>query len=246
MATTKELRRSPSMRLAVMQPYLLPYLGYWQLIHASDKFVIYDDVNYIPRGWINRNRLLVNGQPVYITLPLRDSSQNKKICQMQFTEDQRAPLRMLRTIELAYRRAPGFSWAFPCIEHSMRDGSGNLAEFLAHQIDAVCRLLGIQTEIVMSSRIYGNAELTGVDRILDLCRRNGATEYLNLPGGRTLYQPVAFKERGVKLGFISTESIAYRQIGVAGFVPNLSIVDVLMCLGKDGVRHHLTSYGIEQ
>ena len=68
------------MKIAIMQPYFFPYIGYWQLIHAVDHFVIYDDVNYIKGGWINRNRILINGKPAYITVPLHKASAFKRIC----------------------------------------------------------------------------------------------------------------------------------------------------------------------
>ena len=70
------------MKLAIMQPYLFPYLGYFQLIAAVDKFVFYDDVNFIKNGWINRNRLLISGKVNYITIPLSGASSFLKINQV--------------------------------------------------------------------------------------------------------------------------------------------------------------------
>ena len=122
------------MRLAIMQPYFFPYIGYWQLIHAADRFVIYDDVNYIVRGWVNRNRILINGAPSYITVPLRSASQNRKICDIDIQPSATWRSKMTRTVELAYRKAPFFAEAFPVVGGVIQHEASNLSDYLCHQL----------------------------------------------------------------------------------------------------------------
>jgi len=233
------------MRLAVMQPYFLPYLGYWQLLAAVDRFVVYDDVNYMPRGWVNRNRLLIQGQVHYLTLPVRDASQNRRIDEILLVEDRRARRKLLRTIETSYRRAPHFATVFPVLESVFAFDSDKLADFLLNQIRSICRLLAIQTPLVASSRIYGNAALRSSERIIDICVRNQAAVYINPAGGRALYRAEDFQARGIRLQFLSAGTPDYPQGGAAPFVPQLSIVDPLMQIGVEGVRRHLAAYRLE-
>lgn len=232
------------MRLAVMQPYFFPYIGYWQLIRAADRFVILDDVNYIKAGWINRNRLLINGQPTWLTAPVQDASQNRKICatQLQATDDWRD--KTVRMVAMAYRRAPCFAEVFPVVEQVLRHGAGNLADYLAHQLRTLTAFMGIDTSFVTTSRRYGNEQLAGQARIVDICRREDARQYLNLPGGRALYDPAAFAAAGVELHFLTMRPLPYPQRS-PGFTPFLSIIDALMELGPAGIGRHLDAFDLD-
>ena len=231
------------MKLAIMQPYFFPYIGYWQLINAVDRFVIYDDVSFINRGWINRNRILINGAPHYITVPLVGASQNKRICDIAMQDTTRWRDKIERSIESAYGRSTCFTETFPEIRRQIRHESNNLAEFLAAHLVRMAAFLGIETEIVRSSRIYGNSELRGEERIVDICEREGASSYVNLPGGRALYNAESFGIADVKLLFLSSRISPYRQ-RTPNFVPNLSIVDTLVEVGKSGVATRLCGYDL--
>jgi hypothetical protein len=231
-----------AMKLAVMQPYFFPYIGYWQLIHAVNRFVIYDDVTYIKGGWINRNRILINAEPAFITVPLRDASPNKRICdtalQVSSWRD-----RLIRMVEVTYRRAPGFPVVFPIVERLIRYETGSLATFLAHQLRTLAGFMGLHTEFVSSSRCYQNSDLTGQTRVLDICCREGASVYVNPAGGKGLYQPTSFRERGVDLRFVGMHSCAYRQRS-KGFVADLSIIDALMEVGPSGIKRYIEAYDL--
>ena len=215
------------MRLAIMQPYFFPYLGYWQLLNTADRFVIFDDVNYIKRGWINRNRILVNGEPKYITVPLNQSSQNKRICDLTLLSSTDWRKKLVRSIEYSYRKAPCFPEIFPIIEKIICHKALNLSEYLANQLVTLAELLRIDTEFVMSSRCYQNDSLTGPERILDICRRENATTYINPEGGYELYDTAAFESEDIDLRFLVMRPVAYKQRST-GFVPFLSIIDALM------------------
>ncbi|WP_083336797.1 WbqC family protein [Polaromonas sp. JS666] len=227
--------------LAIMQPYFFPYLGYWQLISAVDKFVIYDDVNYIKSGWINRNRILVNAEPTYITVPLERASPYKTIAETNVDGSGRWRGKLAKMVALSYGRAPFFSEVFPSIENLIRHETPSLSAYLAHQISTLAGLLDIDTEFALSSASYDNRHLSGQDRVLDICETEEAGTYVNAIGGKAIYDPAAFARRGIDLRFISTSSFDYSQ-AAPKFVPHLSIIDLLMQVGFTGAKQHLQSY----
>jgi len=229
------------MKLGIVQPYFFPYIGYWQLINAVDRYVIYDDVNYINRGWINRNRILLNGEPRFINVQMKDASQNKLINEVELYKDETYIRKLVRTLETCYGRAPYFKEAMPLIESIIKSEETNLARYLETLIKSVCGYLSIETEIIVSSQINKNKELRGQNRIIDICRRLGAYEYINPIGGQALYSREAFDSCGIKLGFHSIKDIKYRQF-MNEFVPNLSIIDVMMFNDKDEIHGMLTKY----
>jgi hypothetical protein len=231
------------MKLAIMQPYFFPYIGYWQLIHAADRFVIYDDVNYIKGGWVNRNRILINGTPSYITVPLDKPSPYKQICETTLQSSPAWQNKLVKMVEMTYRKAPGFTTVFPVIERLIRHKAGNLSEYLAHQLQVLSTFMGICTEFVLTSRCYENKHLSGQARIIDICEREGATTYINPQGGQTLYDTDSFRNAGIELHYIVMRPVPYKQ-RVDGFVPNLSIIDALMEIGPAGVRHHLDAFDL--
>lgn len=210
-----------------MQPYFFPYIGYWQLIHAVDRFVIYDDVNYIKGGWVNRNRILINGKPVFITAPLHQSSPFKRICDTALHPSLVWRDKLLKMVETTYRRATYFVEVFPIVEELIRHETDNLSDYLAHQLQTLSAFMGINAEFVVTSRCYENNELSGQERILDVCRREGATTYINLQGGQALYERTAFTQYGVDLRFLIPSAMEYKQFGTT-HVPWLSIIDVMM------------------
>lgn len=232
------------MKLAVMQPYFFPYIGYWKLIRAVDRFVIFDDVNYIVRGWINRNRILINEEPRYITVPLQHASQNRRICDISLLSSPAWRSKLLKSVEQAYRKAPGYAEVFPAIENIVRHETDSLSEYLAYQLQTLSAFLGIDTRFVVSSRCYENADLFGQERILDICVREGATTYINPQGGQALYDRASFEQRGLDLKFLIPDDAEYRQFG-APFFPWLSIIDVMMFNGVAGTRMLLDKYSVE-
>lgn len=224
-----------------MQPYFLPYIGYWQLLNAVDRYVLYDDVHYINRGWINRNRILINGAPSYLTIPLHGASQNKKICEIQVGIDDKYRTKNLRMVELAYKKAPWFEQVFPLYENILQNPEQNLAAYLEYSIRKVCSYLKIETEILLSSSLPKDPALKGQDKILDLCRQLDATDYINAIGGRALYDPAAFAANGIRLHFLQTGDVKYPQFGME-FCPSLSILDVMMFNSPEDVQRYLRQY----
>lgn len=231
------------MKLAIMQPYFFPYIGYWQLILAVNRFVIYDDVNYIKGGWINRNRILINGEPAYLTAPLHQASAFKRICDTTLQPSLTWRDKQVKSIEITYRKAINFAVVFPIIERLIRHETDSLPDYLAHQLRTLSALMGVNTEFITTSRCYENSALSGQERILDICLREGATTYVNPQGGQRLYDPRAFRDSGIDLRFTVMRPFPYRQRS-AGFVPYLSIIDALMEIGPIGIRQHLDAFDL--
>jgi len=226
------------MKLAVMQPYLFPYLGYFQLIHAVDTFVVYDDVNYIKGGWINRNYILAREGRQRVTLPLQGASPNKLINQVAVGGGRRE---LLETIRQRYGKAPEFAAAYPLIEDILNRQDRNLASFLGYQLRQICAYLGIVARWQVSSALKKQQDLRGQEKVLAICEELGATHYINATGGKALYDKNAFTDRGIRLSFIESMKVTYPQFG-SEFVPNLSIVDVIMFNNKVRCTRLLEEY----
>lgn len=224
-----------------MQPYFFPYIGYYQLIAAVDMFIVYDNIKYTKKGWINRNRMLQNGKDVMFSLPLKSDSDNLDVCERELAADFNRD-KLLNQFKGTYRRAPNFTHTFPLIEQIMRNEDTNLFRFLHHSIIRTCEHLGIATEIRISSGIAINHDLKNQDKVLALCEAVGARTYVNAIGGKELYSKEAFQEKGIELKFIKSKPFEYPQFGDT-FVPWLSIIDVMMFNSIETVRECLdTNY----
>jgi hypothetical protein len=223
-----------------MQPYFFPYIGYFQLIAAVDRFVILDDVNFIKRGWINRNRILINASPCWLSIPVTNISQFRKIAEHTCCD---IPWRqkMLRSIEMAYRRTPFFAEAYAVIAPILANRQNDLATYLADAIVALARALAITADIVTTSRNYANGDLHGQERIIDICRQEGASHYINAEGGQDLYAESAFAAADISLSFVAAAVEPYPQLSPA-FIGRLSIIDMLMNIGIQGTKAQLTSF----
>lgn len=229
------------MKIGVMQPYLFPYIGYWQLMNAVDKYVIYDDVNFIKGGWINRNRILINGEGKMINLQLHNASQNKLINEVEVFGEQNSVEKLIKTIERSYCKAPYFEDVFPIIKMILSNDEKNLAKYLEFSIRKVCEYLSIDTEIIVSSKIAKNNELKGQDKIIAICKALNGNEYYNAIGGQELYNYQDFVDNNLKLSFLETDNITYKQFNNE-FVSNLSIIDVMMFNSQDEIKKLLLSY----
>lgn len=230
-------------KTCVMQPYLFPYLGYWQMISAVDHFVIFDDVNYINKGWINRNNILLNGQTHLFTLPLKKASQNKLINEVEISDDVKSKEKILKTIDVAYHKAPFFNEIFPLVERIILNPQSNLAWFLRDQFDVIFQYLDISTNIVMSSEIKKDNNLNGNGKILQICKALDTEVYINAIGGQELYSREEFEANNLILKFIQMRPVNYKQLNNS-FVPWLSVIDILMFNDIETVNNLLNEYDI--
>lgn len=223
------------MRIGIMQPYLLPYIGYFQLLQYVDRFVIYDDIQYTKKGWINRNRFLRNGTAVTFTVPVQKASDYLDV-KCRHVAEAYNPQKLLAQIKGAYGKAPFFEQAFPVIEDVLTYESADLFDFLHHGLVRTCAYLDIQTPILVSSSIEPDTGLKGQVRVLSLCEKLGAREYINPIRGLDLYQASAFRERGITIGFMKRADVRYAQFG-PDFLSDLSVLDVMMFNTPDAARH---------
>lgn len=229
------------MKLGIMQPYFIPYIGYWQLMNLVDKYVIYDDVNFIKGGWINRNRILVNGKVQYFNIPMLGASPNKLINEIAVNNDDRIIEKNLRVIQAAYKKAPYYQDVYPLMENILRCGRDNLAKYIIYSFGILCDYLDIHTEMIISSDLTKKNSLCGQDKVLEICRILGATEYYNAIGGKDLYSFSSFEEKGIQLKFLKTGNIWYEQPALE-FQRDLSIIDIMMYNSKKEIKDFLNEY----
>lgn len=231
------------MKAAVMQPYFMPYIGYWQLLKAVDIFVILDDVNFIKRGYINRNNILINGQAHLFSIPVRDASQNRLIMDTKLSFDNWQRCKFQRLINSVYKKAPQFEKIMPLLERILDNETDDLTEFIQFSIDVIKEYLELKTHILKSSELKKNNSLRAQDRIIEICRCIGADIYINPSGGRKLYCQNTFKGQNMELLFLDPkyENIKYEQFDNP-FVENLSLIDILMFNEKNGVLRLLKEY----
>ena len=221
------------MRLGIMQPYFLPYIGYFQLINAVDKYVIYDNIEYTKKGWINRNRILMNGRDFLISLPLKKDSDYKMVCERELSSEY-DPRKMLGQIKSSYAKAPYFKEVNFLLESILFTGETNLFKFIFHSVQAINHYAAINTEMIVSSTLNIDHELKSEDKVLAICKALSADAYYNAIGGKELYSKERFRSSGIDLYFLSSDAIQYQQFN-HDFVPWLSIIDVLMFHSKEEV-----------
>lgn len=229
------------MKLGIMQPYFFPYIGYWQLMNTVDKYVIYDDVNFIKGGWINRNRILLNGKPQYFNIQMKGASPFKLINEIEINNSEIIKNKNLKTLYMAYHKAPYFEKVNPLIEKILNKQTENLAEYVINSIKCVAEYLNIRTDIIISSELPKNNYLKNQDKVIEICRNLNATEYYNAIGGMQLYSFSEFRKNGINLSFLRTNDICYKQFNNE-FVPNLSIIDVMMFNSPKEIRTMLDNF----
>lgn len=235
-------RRWKNLRIGIMQPYFWPYLGYFQLLRAVDKYVIYDNIEYTKKGWFNRNRYLCNGQAKYFTIPIARASDYSDVINRKTAANfDRAKIK--NQIKMAYQKAPFFEnifWIFcECVDCQ----NENLFEYIFYSVKKIAEYLDIGTEIIVSSKLEIGHELKKNEKVLEICHRLDADEYLNPYGGKALYDKEEFKKEGIQLSFLQMENIVYQQFDNS-FVELLSILDVLMFNSKEKVKNLLDRYTI--
>lgn len=230
------------MRLGIMQPYFFPYLGYFQLMSSVDKFVVYDNIKYTKQSWINRNRVMIGGDEVLLTVSLAKGSDSLDIVEREISSEFRSTRqKMLRQIEQGYQRRAGFADAFPVVRECLMFEEPNLFRFLYHSIDRLRRYLRISTQMLISSEVHADHSLRGSNRVLSICKALGADEYINPEGGQELYDRKNFLDSGIALKFLEHIPVEYPQ-SVNAFVPRLSIIDVILNNSRDSVSQLLSSY----
>lgn len=229
------LDKKCGMKIGIMQPYFLPYIGYFQLIKMVDKFVIYDNIKYTKKGWINRNRILVKGRDEFITLPLKNASDHLDVNQRRLADSFPIEKRkILSKVRENYQKAVYFSEVYELLEEVLDFEDMNLFQFVLNSLKMICRYLEIDTEFVISSTLPIDHTLKAEDKVLAICKNLDSDEYVNPIGGLKLYSRERFRENNIRLQFLGAKPIFYPQLANE-FVPNLSILDVIMFNHKESI-----------
>ena len=230
------------MKIAIMQPYFFPYLGYFQLINLVDEFIIYDNAQYIKNGWIHRNRIFTNNEVKYISLSLKKDSHFLKINQRYLSDNWSVDRKkILNQIIESYKKAPQFEIVIPLINKCLFAQENNLNDFLLHSLREISSFLSIHTKITLSSSIVMDQNLAKDEKLFTLCKAKSATFYINSSGGVDLYNKEKFNHYKIKLQFLKSNQKKYTQFS-NNFIPSLSIVDVLMFNTLEDVKIMLDNY----
>lgn len=231
------------MKLGIMQPYFFPYIGYFQLLNSVDKYVIYDNIEYTKKGWINRNRILLNGHDALITLPLEKGSDHLDIKE-RFISSGFNKKKMINQISEVYRKSPYYNTVMPIIENIITYTDNNLFNYIYNSVKEICKYLNIKTEIIISSTVEIDHFLKGQDKVIAFCKKLGATDYYNAIGGQSIYTKDDFKKDNINLQFLSSKPIKYKQFSNE-FVPWLSIIDVMMFNTPEEINQMLSDYDLQ-
>jgi len=229
------------MKLAIMQPYFFPYISYFQLISAVDKFVLLDDVAFIKKGWINRNRILNFDTEYFFTLPLEKISQNKLIKDIRIHDLESFKSKFLKTLEHFYKKAGFFNETYNLVRKILDYNTDNISEMNFFCTKEICNYLGIDAEIIRTSTIYNNSNLKAEYKIMDICKKENADFYINAYGGKKLYKNSFFAENNINLKFLETFIIKYKQFNNE-YIPYMSIIDMMMFNNKEQISEYLKMY----
>ena len=234
------------MNVSIMQPYLFPYVGYFQLMASADVFVVHDDVQYIRGGWINRNRILSGGEPCWVTLPRWRQERTGSVSTgaAALRPGAEGPRRFLRRLEAGrlsrcaqLRQGIRAGESAPASRGSKCSPRSTCTHYKESPIGSGVR----RTPLVVSSAMAKDDSLRGEARVIAICEALGAERYVNPIGGAALYQRAHFAEHGIELAFLRPEPRVYRQFGSVS-VLGLSIIDVLMFNDGATVREMLEEF----
>ncbi len=220
------------------QPYLFAYIGYWQLINLANIYVISDSMQYIKKGYINRNSILINNKKHLFTLEVKGVHGNSLINEIKVGNNSK---KIIKTIFHAYKKAPYFNEVYPLIENILNNREKNLAKYIGYSIKKVSNYLDIDTKFVYLSDLQGETTLKAQARTIDICKRVGATKYVNAIGGQELYSKEDFLKENIELNFLRTDEFKYKQFN-GEFIPHLSIIDVMMFNSKDEIKKILNRF----
>ena len=231
--------------VAIMQPYIFPYIGYFHLISAAKHFVIYDDVQYITRGWVNRNRILLQNEPFRFTVPIEHASQNRTIRDTAPAIDERWRNKFQKQLQNAYAKAPFYPQVHERILHLLALPFNSIADLATQSITLVYDYLEIPfTPIYSSSITLHTNELDRARRLIEITKSFNSTHYINAPGGKALYNKKEFAQYAIQLNFVKSLPITYQQFK-APFIANLSIIDIMMFNSPKKIATFLHHFELE-
>lgn len=231
---------------AIMQPYLFPYIGYFNLVQESDVFVFYDDVNYIKKGRINKNNILINKQEYSFTVPIKKISQNRLIYETEISEKKIFLDNFVNQLSRSYKKAQFFNETINYIYKTFDTDSNSISKIAIESIKNFFEYIEIDKKFLISSKNFQQTKhLDKSDRLIEISKLLACKRYINTIGGLELYTKEYFSSKSIDLNFVKPNVLSYKQINSNNFIPKLSIIDLMMNLPKKELVHHLNSYEIE-
>ena len=251
------------MKLAIMQPYFFPYLGYFQLINSVDKFILYENLSFRKESWMTRNRILaVKANPLFIHVPIKSKSSYKKISEIKIVDDKKWKETLKKNIYFNYKNSKYYNGIFPSLEKIIDTKTDSLHTFNSTAICNLAKLLGIDTKIDFVNSQYLKLEndlklkfeINDLDnpfqtlkrkteRIILITKQENANVFINPIGGTTLYSKTEFAQCSIDLFFLQTKDYFYRQSSRV-FFRDLSIIDVLLNCGIDNTKDLLNQFDL--
>lgn len=236
------------MKLAIMQPYLFPYIGYYSLIKNTDYFIFFDTPQYIRKGWINRNRIIGgNKEPVYFGVPVEKCERETAIKDVKIADDKQWKDKILGQLTVYKKRAPYYNDVISLVKDVVSDESGSISELAIKSIVKSCEFMNLD----LKSSVYSEMNLKDIkvkepdEWALEITKELKYDTYVNPPGGKTFFDGDKYKEAGIKLEFLSQDLVAYNQ-RIHTFLPGLSMIDILMFCKPEEVMEMMESYKLER
>ena len=236
---------SDSKRIGIMQPYVFPYIGYMNLVKASDKFVFYDDVNFIKKGWINRNRIMLMGEPYRFSIPLKHQSQNVLIKDTEVSNLHKFSEKFLLQLVSSYKKSPYKDSVLDYVREVLTCGHVSISEVAIGSVELFFKYLGIEKSFHYSSKEFSETRgLEKAERLIKITETLKSKHYINAIGGTSLYGKEFFASKGIKLDFVKPSLMPYEHCNVSGsnFTPGLSIIDIMMNLSEHDIRSQLDNF----
>ena len=228
-----------------MQPYVFPYIGYMNLVKASDKFVFYDDVNFIKKGWINRNRIMLTGEPYRFSIPLKKQSQNVLIKDTEISDLAKFSDKFIQQLGSSYKNSPYRDSVLDYVREVLTSRHESISDVAISSVELFFKYLGIKKSFHYSSKEFSNTRgLEKAERLIKITESLNSADYINAIDGSSLYGKEFFATRGVKLGFIKPSLIPYKHCNASdsNFTPGLSIIDIMMNLSEQDIHSQLDGF----
>lgn len=226
-----------------MQPYLFPYIGYFQLVKSADLFLLHDDAQWIKGGWINRNYILKQNVPKLWTLPVRRGSSTASINQRDFVPSSSTEVKkLIRFLMDAYRNAPCFDEVMPLVVSIISNPTRRVSHLIGHSISLICGYLGINIKISYTSTYRITSDLKGQSKVIELCKRSGATSYINPAGGTSLYGLTDFARNSLELKFLTPNPEVLTNSSPIS--QPVSIIHDLMNYDREEINRRLTQFSL--
>lgn len=228
----------------IMQPYLYPYIGYFQMVQKCNKFIYYDDVSFIKKGWINRNRIRSGSSEHIFVTPVTKASQNRKINETFLTSDQLWINKLQKSLDMNYSGSKNYEEVSALVMNTLTKYSvptNTIADLAIASLESVISYFDLPIIRKRSSMLEKKFENENrSNRLINISKSQGCTRYINSIGGKKLYSKEEFKEHGIELCFLNAEIREYQQTK-APFIKGLSIIDLLMNCSKDEAINHISA-----